>query len=109
MRRDMETGDLFDYAEAKARRDAGMAKVMEGEEEFKVQYARFLDLLPHGWIGTSEDIRARWTGVQPHHHNCWGASWNAAIRRGVLVELEEQTHMTAKKSHARKTHLYRRV
>jgi hypothetical protein len=106
---DPGTIDLFDYDAALVARDAGMAKVLEDEDDFKIEFARFIDNLPHGWIGTCEDIRHRWSGTRPHHHNCWGAAWGAAKRRGVLVELAEQAPMTAVKSHARKTHLHRRV
>lgn len=100
--------DLFDAATSRAGRDAGMARVLGHEEDFSLQFARYVDHLPRGWIGTCEDIRRDWRGITPHP-NAWGACWNAAKRRGALVELPEQVHMTARKSHARKTHLHRKA
>ena len=100
--------DLFDVDVSRAKRDGGMARVTERDQDFKTQFARHIDLLPHGWTGTCEDIRRDWGGIIPHP-NAWGACWNAAKKRGQLVELPQQVHMTASKSHARKTHLHRRV
>ena len=100
--------DLFDIDVSRAKRDDGMARVAEHEEDFSIQFGRYIDQLPHGWIGICEDIRRDWNGIIPHP-NAWGANWNAAIKRGLLVELPDEVHMTASKSHARKTHLFKRV
>ncbi|UQD96074.1 hypothetical protein [Bradyrhizobium japonicum] len=100
--------DLFDDYAARAGRDAGMARVLDHEPEFRDQFAQAIERLPRGWVGTCEDIRRDWTGITPHP-NAWGACWNAAKKRGLLVELPQQVHMVASKSHARKTHLHRRV
>jgi hypothetical protein len=100
--------DLFDAAKAKAERNERMAEVTEDEAVFADHFMQAIHNLPHGWTGTCEDIRRNWSGPQPHHHNVWGANWNAAKRLGLLVELPQQIHMTAVKSHARKTHLYRK-
>jgi hypothetical protein len=101
--------DLFDWQASRAARDAGMERVMDRGLEFKDQFARAIERLPRGWIGTCEIIRQDWTGISPHHPNAWGACWNAAKKRGLLVELPQQVHMVATKSHARKTHLHRRA
>ena len=100
--------DEFDIERSKTSRDEGMARVMDHSPTFAEQFAGFIDHLPRGWIGTCEDIRRQWTGIEPHP-NAWGACWNAAKKRGQLVELASQVHMAATKSHARKTHLHRRV
>jgi hypothetical protein len=99
--------DLFDFGESKRRRDAGMDRVMR--EEFRKRYFNFILNLPRGWVGTSEDIRKMWPHPQPHHHNAWGSNWGAVKKLGLLIELPQQTQMTAKKAHARKTHLHRRA
>ena len=98
----------FDIGQGRAGRDEGMARVMDHNETFKDQFARCIDKLPKGWIGTCEDIRRDWQGMQPHP-NAWGACWNAAKKRGQLIELVDQVHMAAIKSHARKTHLYQKA
>jgi hypothetical protein len=100
--------DLFDIDVSRAKRDDGMALVAEHNDDFAIQFARYIDLLPHGWTGTCEDIRKVWHGIIPHP-NAWGACWNAAKKRGLLIELPQQVPMTASKSHARKTHLHRKA
>lgn len=98
----------FNLEKGRAARDAGMARVTDHSEEFRDQFARFINHLPRGWTGTCEDIRKVWLGVQPHP-NAWGACWNAAKKRGQLIELQTQVKMEGVKSHARKTHLYRKA
>ena len=102
-------GDLFDYGKAKEERDAGMGLVEEHNKDFAYQFLHAVIALPVGWVGTCEDIRRVWTGIVPKHHNAWGSCWGAAKRRGLLIELPDKVPMTAVKSHARKTHLHRRV
>jgi hypothetical protein len=101
--------DLFDWAEGRRARDEGMGLVIEHNEEFSIAFGRTIDQLPHGWIGQCEDIRKRWRGPIPAKPQAWGANWNAAKKRGLLVELQERTAMTAVKSHGRRTNLHRRV
>ena len=99
-----------DRKKGRAARDDGMRRVTDSNPKFKDQFAAFIDTkLAHGWVGTCEHIRADWKGVQPSHPNAWGACWNAAKRRGLLVELPQQVQLESVKSHARKTHLHRRV
>ena len=100
--------DLFDIDVSRAGRDEGMARVERHEENFSYQFIAYVNNLPHGWTGTCEDIRRDWAGIIPHP-NAWGACWNAAKKRGLLIELPDQVHMTASKSHARKTHLHRKA
>jgi hypothetical protein len=100
--------DVFDIGVSRTRRDEGMERVTEHHPTFAEQFARFIDHLPRGWIGTCEDIRRDWLGIIPHP-NAWGACWNAAKKRGQLIEMPTQVHMVASKSHARKTHLHRKA
>lgn len=100
--------DLFDADTSRAHRDAGIKIVMGHHPGFSEQFAKFIEALPFGWIGTCEDIRRDWMGIMPHP-NAWGACWREAKRQGHLIELAEQVAMTGVKSHARKTHLHRKV
>jgi hypothetical protein len=101
--------EQFDLFVAQQARDAGLSLVEENNPAFRAEFAATIDQLPIGWVGTCEDIRRDWKGSTPTHPNAWGACWNAAKKRGLIFELSGQVHMTASKSHARKTHLYRRV
>ncbi len=103
-----KTPDLFDIETSRANRDMAMASVEDNNEDFKIQFGRHIDRLPRGWVGTCEDIRRDWVGITPHP-NAWGACWNAAKKRGQLIELPQRVSMTAIKSHARKTNLHRRA
>lgn len=98
----------FDLPKGRAGRDEGMERVTRHSDDFKDQFAAYIDRLPRGWIGTCEDIRKVWPLPHPHP-NAWGACWNAAKRRGQLVQMPQQVQMTSVKSHARKTHLHRRA
>jgi hypothetical protein len=102
------TPDLFDVTISRTRRDEGMALVAGNEPDFAYEFHRYVLALPRGWTGQCEDIRQAWTGTRPKPQ-AWGACWNAEIRRGLLVELPDEVPMTASKSHARKTHLFRRA
>jgi hypothetical protein len=99
----------FNREEAMRQGRAGMGRVADANPVFSIQFGQYLDRLPRGWEGTCEDIRRIWKGVRPKHPNAWGSCWGAAKRRGVLVELHKQVHMTAVRSHGRKTHIYRKA
>jgi hypothetical protein len=99
----------FNLDKARALRDAGMALVVDHNPTFEAQFKRFIDHLPRGWIGICEDIRQGWMGVQPASPHAWGACWNAAKKRGQLVELPTKVSMTGAKSHGRRTNLHRKA
>jgi hypothetical protein len=94
---------------ARIGRDAGIGTVLSNNPIFKIQFEEFIRALPTGWTGTCEDIREMWPHAQPRHHNAWGACWNAAKKRGELVELEHRVNMRFMKSHARMTSRYRKA
>ena len=65
------------------------------------------DIIPTGREVTGEDIRiiCEDRGIEPHHHNAWGA----VIRGMIHSHLEptgEHEPMQTEKSHARKTPVY---
>lgn len=99
--------DEFELEKSRSLRDGGMESVMQHNLPFKDEFARYIANLPHGWTGTCEDIRRDWVGPRPHP-NAWGACWNAAKKRGQLIELATKVSMTATKSHGRRTHLHRK-
>jgi hypothetical protein len=107
----MKQGE-FDLGESRVARDEGIGRVARNNEEFARAFWDYVLRLPrgkNGWVGTCEDIRRDWKGVRPRHHNAWGACWNTCKRKGLLAELPDQVQMQSVKSHARKTHLYRRT
>jgi hypothetical protein len=99
----------FDLEQSRAERDKGIALVSGNNPEFKYDFFHAIRALPKGWEGQCEDIRKDWTGVRPTHHNAWGACWNGAVTRGLLMRLPTIVSMTGVKSHGRKTHKYRRT
>lgn len=75
MKRDGVTPDLF--ATPEALRDAGMARVLEGELAWQAAYLRILpSIFAPGDEITAEDIKHRMRArglYEPHHPNCWSA------------------------------------
>lgn len=68
-----------------------------------------INRLPCGFLGTGEGIRLAVMLPPPHHHNAWGAVIRMAVRRGLLMDTGQMAHMTSKKSHARRSPVYRRT
>ena len=103
--------DEFNSKKAKAARDEGMERVQAHNMAFRDAIAAFIDTkLPRGWTGIGEDIRRLWTGIQPHHPNCWGAICNAALKRGTLEKIPNAMRRPeAVKSHSRPTHVFRKL
>ena len=75
------------------------------------QAKAFMKMLPHGWIGTGEDIRRflieEMQLEPPHHHNAWGSLIRTAVHRGLIGGTGRWTRMRGPKSHARPTQIYR--
>jgi hypothetical protein len=100
----MEQQDLFAALEA---REAALARVGENSGGFMALGLAAIAELSGEYTG--EDIRfaLKQRGIEPHHHNAWGALTMAAIRRGLLVPTGHYTKMCDPKSNARKTQTYR--
>jgi hypothetical protein len=105
----MAATNVFNLTAARVARDVGMGTVAANNPVFSKQYREYIDDLPQKWIGSDEDVRRNWRGVQPKHPNAWGANWGAAVRRGQLVKLPQEIQMQKISSHARRTHLYEKV
>lgn len=105
-----DTLDLFDVTEARAARDKGLQQVTQNSGAWVDRAMAEINLfLPPGEY-TGEDIR-RWLTerkIVPHHHNAWGALCRVAMLRGLIRDTGKIVHMKAKRSHARRTPLYRR-
>lgn len=107
--------NLFDYAEARAARDEALERVSENSGDFMTDAARAFQrkipsLLSAGVTTvTGEDVREVISaeGVEPHHHNAWGALTLSLRRQGLLISTNEFRPMRGPKSHARVTRVYR--
>lgn len=102
--------DLFSYAEAKAARDKGIAKVTERSESWQEKAVALLHAYPEDQA-ISEELRV-WLSDrigEPHHHNATGAMIKRAIRHGVIERTGQWRKCRTKKSHARESPVYRIV
>lgn len=102
--------DVFDAAESKALRDEGMQRVADNGPDFMATGMQAIASLPGGFEYTGEKIREHLLAkkIEPHHHNAWGALICSAVRRGLLEETGRYVPMTARRSHARKTQVYKK-
>ena len=114
---DNQTMDLFDLAEARRRRDEGVATVEDHNTEFKdaarAEFRRWVrDMLP-GQEFNCEDFRIHWMTLSdaptPRHHNAWGGLFLWAKRQNLIEWSGNMRQMSYKKSHARNTMLYVKV
>jgi hypothetical protein len=86
----------FDWdggALGKELRDEGMERVLAGEPAWwKANYYRILGEQPAELKEPfkGEDYRAYVSPLigEPHHPNCWGASWNWAVKWGLVQKID---------------------
>ena len=100
--------DLFGSREA---RDKALAQVSENAGDWMTVAFAHLLRLEHGLDHTGESIRAQLMASgcpPPHHHNAWGALIRCGVTRGVLVDSGRYSQMISRRSHARRTPVYRR-
>jgi hypothetical protein len=108
----MTRDSQFDLFGGRAERDAALARVSAnaGNDWMAAAFACLLRLerdLDH----TGESIRTQLMAMgcpPPHHHNAWGALIRCGITRGVLVDTGRYSQMESRRSHARRTPVYRR-
>lgn len=102
--------DLFDYAASKEARDQALEKVAMNSADFMSMALAEIEKLPPGWHGTGEDARKMiiGRGIEPHHHNAWGALIRTAVAKRILVGTGQYISMRSVTSHARRTQVYRR-
>jgi len=82
---------------------------MVSQPSFTGQYLVYCRSLRRGTLVTGEDIRVgcEARGISPHHPNAWGAAANHAVKQQLLIDTGQRRQMRLKKSHARRTPLYR--
>ena len=102
----------FELSGGKAARDEALQRVLANAGERWIDIAlHMLRTLPYDTDFTAEDYKLRIIEdgcPLPHHHNAWGSLTGAAIKLGIIYFTGRYTHMKVKRSHARKTPIYRR-
>lgn len=87
--------DLFSFAEAKRRRDEGMALAADaqGQGWHDLAYAAIKAIaLKQFHIHVDDVLRA---GIpQPEHFNSWGNVWMRAVRTGIIQRSTESRPCT---------------
>ena len=106
----MADDDQPDLFESRKARDAALKDVADHSQPWMDRALAFLPLLRVEFSTvTGEQVRL-WLEKRlepPHHHNAYGALINTAIKRGILIPTGCLVPMAVKKSHARKTPVYR--
>ena len=105
--------DLFgdrDRKKAREARDDGIKKVLDHNEQWRINAMDGYRRMPRGWIGTGEDIRFLLAPVIgfPRHPNGWGGIMNAALRRGWYTPTGKWIAPQSVKSHSRPIREYQR-
>lgn len=101
---------LFDAAEARRRRDEGIATVIDHNRPWAARAMdAIIQLRGEFATFTGEQMRIHVGAMigQPGHPGVWGAIFVAAIKRGLIVPTGEWRAMQTPESHARKTPVYR--
>lgn len=108
--------NLLDLMEGRALRDAGMARVIENQDDawrrgYRTHAAAFLSRAQPGDTFTGEALRLYVAPLigQPSHHNAWGAMAASHIRQWLKAGQIEMTGFERAKSaqaHARQYPLY---
>lgn len=98
----------LDLEDAIMARDMALKQVSDNSGEFMPRALHALKSLPPGDY-TGEDIRLHLEGlgIVPHHNNAWGALIRKAVNSRLIIFTDKYVPMKAKKSHARRTPLYR--
>lgn len=112
MKRGDGMDDLFDprVGEAIKARDEALERVWNNTPEAWRRLAFTMVAGLVGWSGTAEQLRLllRRTGLpKPHHHNAWGSLVKRLLEKGYLFPTGKSEHMATRRSHGRKTPVYR--
>ena len=100
--------DIIDDEASRAGKSEGMSRVIEHAGSFSDEFHTYILHMPVGMVFQTEEIREIWRGT-PAKPQAWGACVNTEMRRGLLIQLDEEDNMKAARSHSRKTHLLMRV
>ncbi|MPZ57581.1 MAG: hypothetical protein GEU91_13995 [Rhizobiales bacterium] len=100
--------DLFAFADAKSRRDAGMAQAEQHGSSFAWRAYHAIEALAFNQPTVHVDDVLRQGVREPHHSNAWGAVWMRAIRSGLIERTSETRPCTRDpKKHAHRYPVYR--
>ena len=104
---------MTDDNEGLVARDEALERVLRRDWIWRAHIMAFIEDLPHGWVGTGEDVRhaAMDAGLdRPPHHNAWGAAIMAAVRNKKWLRWTGRViPMRDKSSHGRLTREYIRL
>jgi hypothetical protein len=93
--------------EAQASRDEGLRRVQSKNRQWLDDCLAKMPLLTGHMTGEEIRIRMTFSVGQPTHHNAWGSLIMSAVRKGLIEATGEYRSMKTKKSHARKTPVYK--
>lgn len=93
-------------------RDSGVDSVLShAGEDWRTRVAKYVTLLPAGETFIAEDIRlaCESLGVHASHPNAWGGMFLRLVGSGLIVATGEYRQMKDKRSHARKSQVYKKL
>ena len=93
------------------KKDRVLKRVLKNTPEFSDKIICLVLEINRGVQVTGEDIRfiAESMNIHPEHHNAWGASINAVLQKGLIVDTGKHTSLKDPSSHARRTPVYKRT
>lgn len=96
---------------ARVARDAGIAKVMSVNLTWSDRAMELLRVMREDHREVTGEIVRLWlrnAGLEePSAPHAWGGLIRGAVKRGLLMDTGRQTQMTAERSHARRTPIWR--
>lgn len=107
----MSRDTQFDLFGSRSERDKALAQVSANAGDWMTAAFGCLLRLERDLDHTGESIRTQVVAMgcpPPHHHNAWGALIRCGVTRGVLVDTGRYSQMISRRSHARRTPVYRR-
>src|SRR5262245_8323860 len=107
----MSDDDQFDLFGSRSAHDEALARITAHAGDWITIALRTMLHIEAGPDLTGENIRQQLLAMgcpPPHHHNAWGALIREAVQRGILADTGRYAQMASKRSHARRTPVYRR-
>lgn len=99
--------DLFDHAESRRRRDAGLTQVESHGKDFAWRAYSAIEALAAQQPSLHIDDVLRQGVAEPPHPNAWGAVWMRAIRAGLIERTADTRPSADRKKHAHRYPVYR--
>lgn len=95
---------MVNESEGAIARDEALDSVLRHDWIWRSRIIAFIENLPHGWVGTGEDIRhmaQKCEIINPGHPNAWGAAIMYAVKKKLLHKTGKMHQPKDKASHAR--------